>query len=139
METSGARMRILVVDDESAVSSLIAYKLRSLGYEVHTAQDGVEGLRIAEEVHPSVIILDVTMPHMNGYQVLERLRKGEAGRRVNVLMLTAHSQTDEVERGLLAGADDYLTKPFDLRELVARVKAAGRIQVLQEELLASNR
>lgn len=131
-------MRVLIVDDESSVRGVIAHKLEPLGYEVHQGKDGIEALELAERLKPEIILLDVNMPRLDGYQVLERLRSTEQGARTYVLMLTAMSQLEDVEKGLVSGADDYLTKPFDLRELLARVKAAARIQSLQQELLLKN-
>jgi serine phosphatase RsbU (regulator of sigma subunit) len=131
-------MHVLIIDDEDGIRAVLNRKLSSLGYQVRTAENGLEGLRMAAECPPAILILDVTMPGMDGFGVLERLRSSEVGRRIHVLMLTAKSMVDEVERGLVAGADDYLTKPFDLRELVARVNAAARLQELQGRLRQAN-
>ncbi len=132
-------MRILIVDDERSIRDLLVEKLSSLGYEVLPAPDGLEGLRLVEQVRPDIMILDVNMPVLDGYGVLSRLRAMENVPHTYVIMLTARAELAEVERGLEAGADDYLPKPFELRELVARVHAAERVQKLQEELLLKNR
>lgn len=131
-------MRVLIVDDEPTICHLIAEKLKPLGFDVHTAPDGEKGLRRVGELKPDILILDVNMPRMNGFEVLERLRRDEKESRSYVLMLTARSGKDDLEQGLEHGADDYLTKPFELRELAARIKAAARIQSLQQELRTAN-
>jgi len=113
-------MRILIVDDERSIRDLLVEKLSSLGYEVLPAPDGLEGLRLVEQVRPDIMILDVNMPVLDGYGVLSRLRAMENVPHTYVIMLTARAELAEVERGLEAGADDYLPKPFELRELVAR-------------------
>ena len=131
-------MQILIIDDESGIRTALARRLSSIGYQVRTAANGLEGLKMVSELPPAILILDIGMPGMDGFEVLRRLRSSEEGRRIHVLMLTGHSLVDEVERGLVSGADDYLTKPFDFRELVARVKAAARLQELQQELRQAN-
>ena len=131
-------MQVLIIDDESGIRTAVSRRLSSLGYQVRAAQSGLEGLKMVAELPPAILILDIGMPGLDGFEVLKKLRSTEAGRRIHVLMLTAHSLMDDVERGLVSGADDYLTKPFDLRELVARVKAAARLQELQQELRQAN-
>ncbi len=132
-------MRILVVDDQASIRDLLADELNSLGYEVFLAGDGLEGLKLVEQVRPNILILDVTMPGLDGFELLGRLRIRERVPHLYVLMLTARAKLEEVERGLESGADDYISKPFELRELVARVHAAERIQTLQGQLLLKNR
>src|SRR6058998_1024219 len=117
-------MRILVVDDEDAIRELLADKLSSLGYEIFQAGDGLQGLKCVEQFHPNILILDVNMPGIDGYEMLRRIRSRENMSHLYVLMLTARSRLEELELGLESGADDYLVKPFELRELVARVHAA---------------
>ncbi len=131
-------MRILVVDDESYIRELLVEALGPLGHDIAAASDGREALLLLEKFRPSIMILDVAMPGMDGYEVLGRLRSSEEHSRVFVLMLTARSELEDLERGLASGADDYLGKPFQLRELVARIQAAIRVQTLQEELLLRN-
>jgi sigma-B regulation protein RsbU (phosphoserine phosphatase) len=131
-------MRVLVVDDESYIRDLLIETLQPLGLDVAAAADGREALRMLEQVRPNLMILDVAMPEMDGYEVLRRLRPSESFSRIFVLMLTARGEIEDLEKGLDSGADDYLIKPFHLRELVARVKAAIRVQSLQEELLVKN-
>jgi DNA-binding response OmpR family regulator len=114
---------ILVVDDESAVSDLLAYNLRKAAYAVHVAADGREALRLADEIHPDLILLDVMLPEMDGLDVCRELRKTGT---TPVIMITARGE--EVDRvvGLELGADDYVCKPFSVRELMSRIKAVLR-------------
>ena len=118
-----ASAKILVVDDEQSILDLVTAYLRQEGYEVHTAMDGPGGLRAARAFKPDLIVLDVMLPGMDGIEVLTRLRRESD---VYVIMLTARSEETDKIVGLSVGADDYLTKPFSPRELVARVKAALR-------------
>ncbi|WP_188892268.1 response regulator transcription factor [Paenibacillus radicis (ex Gao et al. 2016)] len=115
--------RLLVVDDEASIVNAIAYAFRREGYIVETAYDGEEALAKAASFRPHVIVLDVMMPRMNGYDVCRRLenRKG-----IGIILLTVKNDIVDKVLGLELGADDYMTKPFDLRELTARVKALAR-------------
>ncbi len=113
---------ILVAEDQEHIRSLITYKLKNSGYTVVTAVDGLEAIKKAEETNPDLILLDVMMPLLTGFEVLARLKQHEKLKTVPVLMVTAQSQEDEVIKGLELGADDYITKPFSPNELVARVK-----------------
>jgi two-component system alkaline phosphatase synthesis response regulator PhoP len=115
--------KILVVDDEQSILDLVAAYLRKEGYAVHTAMDGPSGLKAARAFKPDLIVLDVMLPDMDGLQVLTRLRRESD---VYVILLTAKSEETDKIVGLSVGADDYLTKPFSPRELVARIKAALR-------------
>ena len=118
-----ARHRILVVDDDPDIRLLIRSLLERAGYEVQEAEDGKAALRAFYENPPALVLLDVTMPEMDGFQTLERLRDLSD---VPVMMLTARSQELEKVRGLAAGADDYVAKPFGRQELLARVQALLR-------------
>ncbi len=115
--------KILVVDDEPSILNLVTAYLKPEGYEVYTAEDGPSGLKAARAYKPDLIVLDVMLPGMDGVEVLTRLRRESD---VYVILLTA--KTEETDRvvGLTIGADDYVTKPFSPRELVARIKAALR-------------
>jgi two-component system alkaline phosphatase synthesis response regulator PhoP len=115
--------KILVIDDEHSITNLVSAYLKPEGYEVFTAADGNAGLKAARAFKPDLIILDLMLPGMDGIELLSRLRRESD---VYVIMLTA--RTDETDKivGLSVGADDYVTKPFSPRELVARVKAALR-------------
>jgi len=114
------RARILVIDDDDNVRNLVAAYLEREGYEVLQAADGPAGVREAESSNPDLLVLDLMLPGMGGLQVARRLT---ASRRVPILMLTARGEEDDVLRGFDAGADDYLTKPFSPKVLVARVRA----------------
>ena len=114
---------ILVADDESDVRELVAYRLTRSGFEVIEAMDGETALQLARECIPALAVLDVMMPTLDGYDVTRRLREDETTRGIPVILLTARAQEADVNRGFDAGADDYLKKPFDPDELVARVRA----------------
>ncbi len=116
--------RILVVDDESNISDLIATSLRFVGFDVRTAASGSEALRVAEEFKPDALILDVMLPDQNGFDVCRQLRQD--GHNVGVLFLTAKDTVEDKIQGLTIGGDDYVTKPFSLEELVARLRALLR-------------
>ena len=115
--------RILVVDDEPAVTDLLVYNLQKAHYEVIVADDGQKALRLAHEVSPDLILLDLMIPEVDGLDVCRELRKTSG---VPIIMITARGE--EVDRvvGLELGADDYVTKPFSVRELMARIKAVLR-------------
>ncbi len=127
--------KILVVDDEISLQETLDYNLRKQGYEVETTGDGSKVLDLAREWKPDLIILDVMLPGMDGFEVCRILRQEMA---TPVLMLTARD--DEIDRvvGLEVGADDYMAKPFSMRELVARVKAMlRRVRLTRDEVVKS--
>lgn len=117
---------VLVVDDDPAISSLVAFKIGRLGIRVSTAADGEAGLAAARELQPDLVVLDWMMPRMTGLEVCQALRADPDPRvaRVPVLLLTAKAQENDVERGFAAGATDYVVKPFSPRELISRLTAA---------------
>jgi DNA-binding response OmpR family regulator len=115
--------RILVVDDEPSVTDLIAYNLRKALYDVQIAADGREALRLAREYNPDLILLDLMIPEVDGLDVCRELRKTSD---VPVIMITARGEEIDRVLGLEIGADDYVTKPFSVRELMARIKAVLR-------------
>lgn len=115
--------KILVVDDEQSILNLVSSYLRPEGYEVYTADDGPSGLKAAQTFKPDLVVLDVMLPGMDGIELLSRLRRESDA---YVIMLTAKSEETDKIVGLSVGADDYVTKPFSPRELVARIKAALR-------------
>jgi DNA-binding response OmpR family regulator len=124
--------RILIVEDDLTLLETLEYNLSGEGYEVTTAADGLTALEVAREEHPDLIVLDLMLPRLDGFEVCRILRRETS---VPILMLTA--RTDEVDRvvGLEVGADDYLTKPFSMRELLARVKALlRRVRLIREEM-----
>ncbi len=118
-----ASARILLVDDEQAIQTLLSYPLRRDGYEVVTATDGRQALDRFAEQRFDLVVLDVMLPHMNGIEVCRRLRSRS---QVPIIMLTARDDESEKVLGLEIGADDYITKPFSVRELRSRVRAALR-------------
>jgi two-component system, OmpR family, alkaline phosphatase synthesis response regulator PhoP len=121
---AGKKDLVLVVEDDRSLREGLAMNLRMEGYEVLTAADGEEGMRMAFEAQPALLVLDIMMPCWSGMDILQELRK--RGDRVPVLILSArHTTADKVE-GLQQGADDYMTKPFDLPELIARIKVMLR-------------
>jgi len=113
---------ILVAEDQLHVRKLIAYKLQNSGYTVVTAEDGAEALQKIKEVKPTLVLLDVMMPLMTGFEVLAAMKQDEEIKHIPVLLVTAQSKEDEILRGLELGAEDYITKPFSPNELAARVK-----------------
>ncbi|MBC8509690.1 MAG: response regulator transcription factor [Chloroflexi bacterium] len=118
-----ANVKILVIDDEPSILNLVTSYLRKEGYEVFTASDGPSGLKAAQVYKPDLVVLDIMLPGMDGIELLTRLRRESD---VYVIMLTAKTEETDKIIGLSVGADDYVTKPFSPRELVARVKAALR-------------
>jgi two-component system alkaline phosphatase synthesis response regulator PhoP len=116
------KKKILVVDDEKELTSLISLHMKMAGYEVLTASNGEKALDISREENPDLVILDLMLPKIDGLQVCEQLRQDAATQDIPVIMLTARTQTEDKLKGFEAGADDYVTKPFSPRELVARVK-----------------
>jgi two-component system OmpR family response regulator len=117
-------VRVLVVDDEAAIADLVATALRYEGFETKTAGDGRAALEAVESFRPDLVVLDVLLPDLDGFEVQRRL--GDRGLRVPVLFLTARDATEDKVRGLTLGGDDYVTKPFSLEELVARIRAVLR-------------
>ena len=118
--------RVLVVDDEADIVALVAYHLVKAGYRVSTASTGPDALVAARQERPALIVLDLMLPGASGYDVLDQLRANAATRDIAVLMLTARREEQDRIRGLTLGADDYVTKPFALDELLARVHAVLR-------------
>ncbi|GEA85322.1 response regulator transcription factor [Cellulomonas gelida] len=119
-----AEARLLVVDDEPNIRELLATSLRFAGFEVHAAADGGAALRMARDLEPDLLVLDVMLPDMDGFTVTRRLR--EKGQHMPVLFLTARDDTSDKVQGLTVGGDDYVTKPFSLEEVVARIRAILR-------------
>ena len=118
-----SQTKILVIEDEEDIVHLLRLRLEQEGYEVLSACNGVEGLHTLQQEHPNLVVLDVMMPRMNGWETCKRIRQYSD---VPIIMLTALGQETDKVRGLELGADDYVTKPFSLAELVARVRAALR-------------
>ncbi len=116
--------KVLVVDDEPSISALLSATLRLIDFQVRAAADGAEALRAAAEFQPDLVVLDVMLPDLDGFEVARRLRGG--GRPVPVLFLTARDAVEDRISGLTAGGDDYVTKPFSLEEVVLRIRAILR-------------
>lgn len=127
---TGDQARLLVVDDEPNIRELLTTSLRFAGFEVVAAADGNEAVHLAVETEPDLIVLDVMLPDMDGFTVTRRLR--ERGQRTPVLFLTARDDMSDKVTGLTVGGDDYVTKPFSLEEVVARIRAILRRTHQQE-------
>ena len=117
---------ILVVDDDPDIARFVEVNLRSAGYEVSVAGDGEEALERAGEIRPDLVLLDVMMPRLDGFEVAQRLRKNPQTANTSIIMLTAKALSSDKVTGLQSGADDYIIKPFDPIELLARVKGTLR-------------
>jgi two-component system OmpR family response regulator len=124
MTTTTPEARLLIVEDEPGILELLSMSLRFAGFDVTTASNGVDALNRAREVKPDLVVLDVMLPGMDGFEVARTLRSG--GDRVPVVFLTAKDATEDKVQGLTLGGDDYVTKPFSLEEVVARVRAVLR-------------
>lgn len=131
LESSPAEARLLVVDDEPNIRDLLASSLRFAGFDVLSAEDGASAYRTATEENLDLIVLDVMLPDMDGFTVTRRLR--EAGISIPVLFLTARDDMRDKIQGLTVGGDDYVTKPFGLEEVVARIRA-----ILRRTMASSN-
>ena len=131
-----APLKVLVVEDEQAIVDFLTLGLRYEHFDVHVCQDGAAALGLFAAVHPDLVILDIMLPGMNGIDICQRIRRDSD---VPVIMLTARYEVDDRIKGLDTGADDYLTKPFDFRELMARVRAVLRRRgALEDELSAGD-
>jgi DNA-binding response OmpR family regulator len=126
---------ILVVDDDHYIRVILQKRLSTLGYDLHIAEDGEAGLAQAKELHPDLIISDWTMPKMDGLELCRRLKDDDQLRYSYFILLTAKDAQDDKIEAIETGADDYLTKPFNDRELIARVRAGLRISRLQKEIM----
>ncbi len=115
--------KILIVDDEADIIEILQFVLEAQGYKCITAFDGEEGLKLAKEEKPDLIILDVMMPKINGYKISRLLKFDEKYKNIPILMITARSQEEDRIIGEETGADEYITKPFKVEEVVAKVKS----------------
>jgi len=121
-----AHSRILIIEDERALTDVLTYNLKREGYEITLAHDGKEGLRKAQTLLPDLILLDLMLPVMNGLEVCRELRAGERTRQIPIVMLTAKAEESDQIVGFSMGADDYVTKPFSVKVLIQRIKALQR-------------
>jgi DNA-binding response OmpR family regulator len=117
------RALVLIADDDDDIRALVAFRLERAGYEVVSARDGEEALRLAADHRPDLAVLDVMMPKLTGLEVTRQLRAAPATSAIPVILLTARVQEADIARGLEAGADDYIKKPFSPHELRSRVQA----------------
>ncbi len=131
--------KVLIVDDDKENVDLIAYFLKPQNYQIITAHDGVEALRLVESDHPDIILLDIKLPKMDGFQVCERIKKNHYSRFIPIIMITALKDLKSKIRSLEAGADDFISKPFENIELLTRVKSLLRIKKYHDELEKKNR
>jgi two-component system response regulator RpaA len=128
--------KILVVDDDPSILELIKINLEIQGYKVISAEDAIKGIALNNQEHPDLIILDIMMPNLDGFTACQQIRADKNSKNIPILMLTAMSRIDDKITGFDAGADDYLTKPFEIGELIARVRAllrrAARAKVTEQ-------
>ena len=124
--SSHAAGRVLVVEDERDVAELLRYHLAREGYEVVVAATGAEAVKQAHEAHPDLVLLDIMVPQLNGWEICRRLKQDAETRRIPVIMVTGRVEEGDKVLGFEVGADDYVTKPFSPRELIARIRAVAR-------------
>jgi len=115
--------KILIADDEPSIVTALEFLLQRSGYEVQIARDGDEALRLAEAMHPDLVLLDIMMPVKSGYEVCRQMRERPELRDLKIIMLSAKGRDAEVAKGLTLGADVYVTKPFSTRDLMSRIHA----------------
>ncbi len=126
--------RVLIVDDDEKNVILLNVKMEREGYEVETASNGFDGIKKVESFQPDIVLLDVMMPGIDGYETLRRIKSKEQTRYIPIIMLTGLGEVDDKVMGFEVGAEDYITKPFSLREVSARVKSLLRMRALQTRL-----
>jgi len=113
--------KILIADDEPNIVTALEFLLQRNGYEMHIARNGEEALKLVEDCHPDLVLLDVMMPVRSGYDVCTRIRERADWRHIKIIMLSAKGRDAEINKGLSIGADHYITKPFSTQELVAKI------------------
>lgn len=136
--TSSKKHKILIVEDKQENMDLLVYFLHPQGYEIISVYDGLSALQKVEEEHPDIILLDIMLPKMDGYEVCGRLKKDPETKFIPIIMLTALKELKDKVRALEVGADDFLTKPFENIELLARVKSLLRLKEYHDELQSKN-
>src|SRR5258706_9167569 len=130
----GARQKVLIIDDEKLMHSVVKARLAEDALDIHSATTGEEGIALAQQIKPDVILLDVQMAHSDGFEVCRQLKADPLLSAIPIIFLTAITSTEDKVRGLNLGAIDYITKPFDAAELQARVRAALRTKELMDML-----
>lgn len=130
--------KILIVDDEQKNLRLLQVRLKSVGYDVSTAMDGGEGFEVARSIKPAIIVSDLMMPNVDGIEFLKNIRADDDLKDIGFILLTARDTHESTVEGLSVGADDYIAKPFDTEELLARIKTNVRVSNLQEEIKEKN-
>lgn len=113
---------ILLVEDNPSISKLVEYKLQKDGFKVEVRTNGIDGYNAAVELSPDILILDVMLPGMNGFEILEKYRENETGKNARVIMLTSKSREEDIKRGFDLGVSEYIGKPFKIAELSMRVQ-----------------
>ncbi|TMK79978.1 MAG: response regulator [Actinobacteria bacterium] len=121
---------MLIADDDDDILQLLAFRLERAGYEIVQARNGKQALSLALELLPALAVLDVMMPELDGYEVTRELRTNEATSSMPIILLTARAQTQDAARGLAVGADDYVKKPFDARDLRERIERLLRLRLV---------
>ncbi len=124
--TTTSRMRILIVEDERGLTDVLEYNLKREGYDTVVAHDGQEGLRKAQTLLPDLILLDIMLPGLSGFDVCRELRAGDRTREIPIIIISAKSEETDQVVGFSLGADDYVTKPFHVKVLLQRIKALQR-------------
>jgi DNA-binding response OmpR family regulator len=127
------RRLLLIADDDEDILQLLSFRLERAGYEIVQARNGAEALRLAIELRPALAVLDVMMPGLTGFEVTRELRANEETRTMPIILLTAKAQASDVSQGMAAGADEYVKKPFDARDLKDRVE-----RLLRPRLVAAD-
>jgi DNA-binding response OmpR family regulator len=130
--TEASRL-LLIADDDEDILQLLSFRLERAGFEIVQARNGAEALRLAIELRPALAVLDVMMPGLTGFEVTRELRANEKTRAMPIILLTAKAQPSDVSQGMAAGADDYVKKPFDARDLKDRVE-----RLLRPRLVAAD-
>ena len=121
-----AKEKVLIVDDEEHIVELLKFNLLNAGYDVFTANDGIDAVKIAKAEKPGLVLLDLMLPGIDGFDVCKEIKRDNEMKKTSIIMLTAKGEELDKILGLELGADDYITKPFSVRELLARVKAVLR-------------